>query len=186
MTASKAPAGSGVRLLVGIAGPLAMFALLFGLWLTSDRLVQVGPLDRGLFFWVVLLPLWCLTAALAGLLWRRLGPGVDRPSAIVLGLTLAVVAGAILWFAGTADQSACQHGPRTAAQGLILPMGFLGVVIGSGWALCALGASSLIARGRTGRGIALGVAGLFAHFIVAVIATGAVIMVTGGCNRPTP
>jgi hypothetical protein len=185
MTASRRPRGSWVRLIVGIAGPLAMFALLFVLWLASDRLVRIGPLDRGLFFWVVLLPLWCLSPALAALLWRRLGPGVDRPAAIVLGLVLAVVAAAILWVAGTADQAACEHGPRTPAPGLIVPMGIVGVVIGSGWALCALVASSLIASGRTGRGIGLGVALMFGAFIVAVIATGAVIMIAGGCNRPS-
>ncbi|MEW5991144.1 MAG: hypothetical protein AB1736_07325 [Chloroflexota bacterium] len=184
MAASRRPGGTGVRLIVGIAGPLAMFALLFALWLTSDRLVKIGPLDRGLFFWLVLLPLWCLSPALAALGWRRLGPGVDRPAAVVLGLVLAVVAAAILWSAGTADQATCEHGPRTPAPGLILPMGIVGVVIGSGWAFCALVASSLIARGRTGRGIGLGVALMFAAFIVAVIATGAVIMVAGGCNRP--
>jgi len=184
MTASKAPGGSGVRLIVGIAGPLAMFALLFGLWLVSDRLVRIGPLDRGLFFWVVLLPLWCLSPALAALLWRRLGPGVDRPASVTLGIILAVVAAAILWYAGTADQAACEHGPRTAAPALIVPMGIVGVVIGTGWALCALVASSLIARGHPGRGIGLGVALMFGAFIVAVIATGAVIMVAGGCIRP--
>jgi hypothetical protein len=184
MAASRDPGGIGVRLIVGIAGPLAMFALLFVLWLASDRLVHIGPLDRGLFFWVVLLPLWCASPSLAALLWRWLGPGVDRPASIALGLVLAIVAAAILWVAGTADQAACEYGPRTAAQGLIVPMGFLGVLIGTGWALCALVATWLIARGRTGRGIGLGLALMVGHFIVVVIATGAVIMVAGGCNRP--
>jgi hypothetical protein len=157
MAAPSRPGGIGAPLIVGIAGPLAMFALLFVLWLASDRLVQIGPLDRGLFFWVVLLPLWCLSPSLAALLWRWLGPGVDRPASITLGLALAIVAAAILWIAGTADQAACEHGPRTAAEGLIAPMGLLGVLIGSGWALCALVATWLISRGRTGRGIGLGI-----------------------------
>jgi len=177
---------SGVAgMIVGAAGPLAFFAFLFGLWLASDRLVHVGPLDRGSFFWVVLLPLWCLSPSLAALLWRgRLRPDAARVVAVGVGLVLAVIASAILWIAGTTDQGACEFGPRTDALGLIAPMGLLGVLIGGGWALNAIGAASVVGGGRLGRGVALGAALALVHFVIVVVATGLVIMLTGGCNRP--
>jgi hypothetical protein len=177
---------SGITgLIVAAAGPLAFFALLYGLWLASDRLVHVGPLDRGSFFWVVLLPLWCLSPSLAALLWRgRLGPDASRIVALAIGLVLAVVASVILWIAGTTDQGACEFGPRTDAPGLVAPMGLLGILIGGGWALNAIVAASVMDSGRLGRGLGLGVALALVHFVIVVIATGLVIMVTGGCNRP--
>jgi hypothetical protein len=178
---------SGIAgMVVGVAGPLAFFALLYGLWLASDRLVHVGPLDRGSFFWVVLLPLWCLSPSLAALLWRgHPGPDGARLVAVAVGLVLAVVASAILWLAGTTDQDACKFGPRTGAPGLIVPMGSLGILIGGGWALNAILAASVVGGGKLFRGVGLGVALAFAHFLIVVVATGLVIMVTGGCNRPT-
>jgi len=177
---------SGVAgLIIGAAGPLAFFAFLFGLWLASDRLVHVGPLDRGSFFWVVLLPLWCLSPSLAALLWRgRLGPDAARIVAVAVGLVLAVIASAILWIAGTTDQGACEFGPRTEAPGLIAPMGLLGILIGGGWALNAIVAASVMGGGRLGRGVWLGAALALVHFVIVVVATGLVIMLTGGCNRP--
>jgi hypothetical protein len=184
MVTSSRPRWTGVRMIVGVAGPVAMFAVLFALWLASDRLVHIGPFDRGSFFWVVLLPLWCLSPSLAALLWRRLGPEAAPPAATVVGLGLAVVAGVILWYAGTSDQATCELGPRTDAVGLIVPMGLLGVLIGAGWALCALASRALLLHRRSGIAVGLGVALMLGHFIVAVIATGAVIMVAGGCNRP--
>ncbi|HEX4897519.1 MAG TPA: hypothetical protein VFV53_04085 [Candidatus Limnocylindrales bacterium] len=185
MVASKHASGIWVRLLVGVAGPAAMFAALFAVWLASDRLVHIGPFDRGSFFWAVLLPLWCLSPSLAALLWRRLGPDVARPAATVVGLGLALVAGVILWYAGTSDQAGCELGPRTEAVGLIAPMGLLGLLIGAGWALCALASASLLTHRRVAVATVLGILLMLGHFIVAVIATGAVIMVAGGCNRPS-
>jgi len=177
---------SGIAgMIVGAAGPLALFAVLYGLWVASDRLVHVGPLDRGSFFWVVLLPLWCLSPSLAAVFWRgRLRPDAARVVALAVGLVLAVVASAILWIAGTTDQGACEFGPRTEAPGLIVPMGFLGILIGGGWALSALVAASDVAGGRLRRGIGLGAALALVHFVIVVVATGLVIMLTGGCNRP--
>lgn len=184
MVASRRPSGIGVRLIVGVAGPAALFAALFALWLASDRFVHIGPLDRGAFFWVVLLPLWCLSPAVAAWLWHWLGPDVVQPAAVLVGLGLAVVAGVILWYAGTADQSTCEFGPRTDAPGLIVPMGGLGVLIGTGWAFGALVATWQFAQRRIGRGFVFGFGLMLLHFIVAMFATGGVIMVAGGCNRP--
>ena len=173
-------------MIVGAAGPLAFFAFLYGLWLASDRLVHVGPLDRGSFFWVVLLPLWCLSPSLAALLWRgRPGPDAARIVAVAVGLVLAVVASTILWIAGTTDQGACEFGPRTEAPGLIVPMGAIGMLIGGGWALNAIVAASVVGAGRLGRGVVLGMVLALVHFVIVVVATGLVIMLTGGCNRPT-
>jgi len=170
--------------IVGAAGPLALFAVLYGLWVASDRLVHVGPLDRGSFFWVVLLPLWCLSPSLAALLWRgRLRPEATQIVALAVGLVLAIVASAILWIAGTTDQGTCEFGPRTEAPGLIVPMGLLGILIGGGWALNAVVAASVVGGGRLRRGVGLGVALALAHFVIVVVATGLVIMLTGGCNR---
>jgi hypothetical protein len=69
-------------LAIGIAGPLGTIGLAYVLWWVSDRLLYVGPLVRATFGWLVVMPVWWLSPAVAAFLWRRLPPRPTKVAAI--------------------------------------------------------------------------------------------------------
>jgi hypothetical protein len=77
-------------LAIGIAGPLGVIGLAYVLWWVSDRLLYVGLLDRASFGWLVVMPVWWLSPAVAALLWRGLPPGRTTVAAAAIGAVLAV------------------------------------------------------------------------------------------------
>jgi hypothetical protein len=71
--ANGASAGRNpARFLVAAAAPLAIVALAYALWWISDRLLDIGPLDRAAFGWAVVIPIWLAAPIVAGFIWSRL------------------------------------------------------------------------------------------------------------------
>ena len=140
-----------------------MLAVAYALWAISDRLLQIGPLDRAAFGWIVVAPVALLAPEVAGLAWARLSVESRVFAALVVGATIAIVS-AVLRAIAT-KQVGCApvvHWTDT------LPMTLaIGVVIGLGPALGSLVAAS-VASGS--RGI---------QRVVATVAAGAIIGLVG-------
>ncbi len=58
--------GQAIRLGLGIAAPFGVVALAYALWWISDRLLYIGPFDRVSFGRAVVVPVWVMTAVVAG------------------------------------------------------------------------------------------------------------------------
>jgi hypothetical protein len=74
-----------VPLLIAMAIPLGLLAVAYALWTISDRLLQIGPLDRAAFGWIVVVPVALLAPGVAGLAWARLSVESRVFAALVVG-----------------------------------------------------------------------------------------------------
>lgn len=167
---------------VAVVGPLGLVALAYALWWVSDRLVYIGPLDRAAFGWIVIMPIWFISPAVAALLWRRL---TERDTRIAVFATAAVISACAAWLLWVAlDPWACETSPRTSAAELIGPSIFMGTLIGAGWAACGWLASGTAAAGRPKVAAAEAVALAIGHLFLVLGAFYFVILWFGGCNRP--
>ena len=172
-------------LAIGIAGPLGMIGLAYVLWWVSDRLLYIGPLDRAAFGWLVVMPVWWLSPAVAALLWRRLPPGTATVAATAIGAVLAAATATLTWTAIAGEMSACPNGPRTSVGELVVPMAILGLAVGAGWAASAQVTSSIVRSGGLWRGLGAGIVLLVALTFAVIVGAGLVLMLFTGCNRPT-
>lgn len=129
--------------------PLAVVALAYAVWVISDRLGYIGPFDRALLGWAVVIPLWVGAPVAAGFAWRGLTRGGSRLAALVLGAAVSGTAAVLFWQAAAYPN--CEFGAVRAPNDWVLPSLFLGVVIGGGLAVSGLLASSVQQRGRGGR-----------------------------------
>ncbi|MGH2456230.1 MAG: hypothetical protein ACRDHD_08245 [Candidatus Limnocylindria bacterium] len=172
--------GQSRRAITALA-PLGLAALAFGLWWVSDRLVQVGPLDRAAFGWLVVVPVWAATPVVAALAWRRLTAAALGAAALVLAWTVGIAAAVLFWL-GVADSS-CDFGAVRAPIDWVLPSAVVGMVIGGGLALGGLAASILARRGHGWWAVATGAGSAVAVLFLAVLVATSFI-VTGGCQRP--
>jgi hypothetical protein len=171
-------------LAIGIAGPLGTIGLAYVLWWVSDRLLYVGPLDRATFGWLVVMPVWWLSPAVAAFLWRQLPPRPTKVAAIAIGAVLTVATATLTWTSIAREMSACPNGPRTSAGELLVPLAVIGLALGTGWAVSALTASSIVQSGRMWRGIGAGMGVLVAVTFAMIVAVSLLIVMFLGCNRP--
>lgn len=172
---------SAGRVIGAVVVPIAAIALVFLLWSISDRLLYVGPVDRAAFGWIVVVPLFALTPLSAVVVWRGLN-GFERTiAAIVVGVTIGGGATTLFWLS-VASQG-CEFGAvRTPAEWLV-PSVVVGLVVGGGFAVTALGATSALRRFGWWPSTAAG-AGAAMALIVVAMAVAATFIMSGGCLRP--
>jgi len=135
------PTGETARLAVGIALPLLILSLAYGLWLISDQLLYIGPLDRAAFGWVVVVPLWLSAPVVAGFVWKSLSRRQARFAALILGFLISAAAALAYWQSiGTPFD--CGFGTVIPALNFLPQTLIVGVLVGGGLALDGL----LVAR----------------------------------------
>jgi hypothetical protein len=173
--------GQAVRLGLGVALPLAVVVLAYGLWSLSDRLLYIGPLDRAAFGWIVVVPVWASTPIVAAFAWRGLSHPGTTVAALVVGCAIAAVAAFLFWLA--AAHPDCQFGTTRSPSEWILPSLISGAVIGAGPTVSGLLAVKLLRQGHPWIAASLGIAAEFAMVFVAIIVAG-VLLMGPGCNRP--
>jgi hypothetical protein len=177
------PGGEAVRLGLGVAVPLAVLALAYGLWWMSDRLLYVGPLDRAAFGWLVVVPVWSCAPITAGFAWRRLSQGNTTVTALVVGCATAAAAAVLFWLAVAHPD--CQFGATRSPGDWILPSLIVGAVIGAGPSVSGVLAVTLVRTGHPWRAAFIGLAAQLTLVFVAIVVAGTVLMGGGGgCNRP--
>lgn len=173
------PGGQAFRFAFGVAVPLAVVALAYGLWWISDRLVYIGPLDRAAFGWVVVVPAWLCAPIAAGLAWRSLTTRATAAALIVVGVVVGFVATILFWQSVTYPD--CQF-PIRAPIDWALPALLVGVMIGVGPALSGLLAVRFVRRDHPWQAAVLGAGAELGLSFVAILA--AVIVLLGpGCSR---
>lgn len=178
MSAHQSRIGTGV-LAVGV--PLAVGGAAYGLWSLSDRLVQIGPLDRASFGWLVVVPLWAAAPTAAGFAWRRLSSAAQSTVATICGLVVGSVVAALFWLA--VSSPGCQFGPSRPAQEWWGPALEVGLLIGGGFAVAGVVATRFVAAGRpwlallVGATIQFGIAALAIFLFYSQMAFGV-------CQRP--
>src|SRR3954447_23784854 len=125
--APSSPTGRGTW---AVALPIGTLGLAYALWWMSDRLVNVGPLDRAQFGWLVVIPIWLSAPIVAGYAWRRVEPRRLAVSAIIVGLVIAGIAGDLLW--QSTAQPECTFGSAVASADLVIPSALFGLTVGGG------------------------------------------------------
>lgn len=129
------------KVAVGVALPLLIAALAYGLWWISDQLVVVGSLDLASFGWIVVVPLWLGAPAVAGFSWMPLGAGETRLVALIVGAFIATGTALVYW-QSIGIPFDCGFGTVTPAIDFVPQTLVVGVIVGGGLALDGL----LVAR----------------------------------------
>ena len=163
---------------LALGAPLAVVGIAAALWLISDLLVQVGPLDRATFGWAVVVPLWATAPFAAAIAWRRLSSRTRRLAAFACGLIVGIPVSILVWQA--VAFSACA--PARQPQDWIPSAMLLGGIVGGGFAVNNLLASDHARAGQMWRALAIGAAGQ-----LAIIGLGSVLtfgLFYGLCQRP--
>src|SRR3954454_5696213 len=125
-----APSSLSGRRPWAVALPIGTLGLAYALWWMSDRLVNVGPLDRAQFGWLVVVPVWLSAPIVAGYAWRCIEPRRLAVSAVVVGLVIAGIAADLLW-QSTASPD-CTFGTAVAPADLVGPSVLFGLTVGGG------------------------------------------------------
>jgi hypothetical protein len=179
MVGRGAPTRAAVA--IAILVPIGLFTLSYQVWWIS-RLLGLGPFDRATFGWLFVVPAWCLSSVIAGLLWARLRLASPAISAVVVAAAITVVVAALLWM--SYDASVCTFGRRTSPTVVIVYAVFVGLVIGSGSGAGALLTQSLAVRGHSWLAILGGSVLALGVFFVTMYVVAYGSLVIGGCNRP--
>jgi hypothetical protein len=172
---------SSKGLALAVAIPLLVAALAYVLWLISDRLLFVGPLDRATLGWVVVLPVWAGAPLAAGLTWLDLSASARRLVAMICALAVGGVAAVLFWQAVAAP--ACQYGPVREPAEWLLPSIALGALVGGGFGFSGLAACIQIREDRRWRALMIGAGTQVAVVFVAILVVSA-LSPGGGCQRP--
>jgi hypothetical protein len=166
-----------VARLSAAAAPVLVAGLAFALWQISDRLLYVGPIDRGTFAAFVVIPLWVIAAGVA-FAWRDLDDDdFDRLSAgagLVVGAAIAV----FLWSSVVSVGCRPSHTPME----LVLPALIFGAVVGGGFGLACRIAAGPSAGGHPWRGI--GIAATLQLAVLAIAPYLQFMLFFGLCQRP--
>lgn len=170
------------RFVLAVGAPLALVALSYGLWSVSDRLVQIGPLDRAAFGWIVVMPVFVATPIVAGFAWSGLLPRTAALAAGVVAATITAVAAVLFWQAVAYPD--CEFGAIRSPLDWAVPSLLLGGVIGGGLAVSGLVATTFARQGRPWRAAVAGV-GVEVVGVAAAILVGAGMLIGTGCQRPT-
>jgi hypothetical protein len=160
------------------AVPLLVVGVALALWLISDRLVQIGPIDRGTFAALVVIPLWAVAPVAAGFAWRGLDRGERLRSAIGGAVVLGTAIAALAWIA--AVTVSCR--PAKSPLELVLPAVVVGVVVGAGFGLACRLAGDEVANGHPWRAVVGG--GIVQLALVVIGPSLAFTMFFGLCQRP--
>lgn len=178
MRAQPSRIGAGVR---AVAIPLAVAGAAYGLWFVSDRLVQIGPLDRATFGWLVVIPLWAAAPVAAGPAWRRLPSATRWIASTICGLVVGAAITVLVWLDVSAPD--CQFGPVRAPVDWSVPAIAVGLLIGGGFAIAGVVATRFVAAGRPWPALLLGATIQLAVAALAILFF-STQMITGLCQRP--
>ncbi len=179
MTATLSSTGRRLRLM-SIGAPLAGAAAAYLLWWISDRLLVIGPFDRAMWGWLVVVPVWSLTPTLTALAWRPLEPPARRAAAAVVASVVAIAAAVAFWAAMAFP--GCETASRSSVD-WIGPSALLGAVVGGGLAASDLAATIVLRRGGLLPALLVGAALAFAVIFVTILVA-VPFVVSGGCVRP--
>lgn len=174
--------GRSPVVVVGVAVPLALAALAYLLWSISDRLLQVGPLDRAAFGWVIVLPTWIAAPVAAGFAWRVLDRRTTVAVATLVGTVVAGAAALLLWQAVAFP--ACETAAIHTSQQVVLPSLLVGIVAGGGLASSGLVSTRFARQGRVVAAVVLGAA-CQALVIAAAIVVATSLILGPACQRPS-
>lgn len=175
------PIASWPHLALGVAAPLATVALAYALWSVSHRLLYIGPLDRAVFGWSVVVPIWALAPLAAAFAWRRLTRRGSAAAAAAVGLIISGVAAALLWSAFAFPN--CQFGAIRGPAELVVPSVMVGLVIGFGLSAAGLVSLAVLRSGHPWWASAAGAGSGLALVFVALFAA-AVVLLGPSCQRP--
>ena len=153
------------RVALGVVIPLAIAGLAYGLWWLSDRLIQIGPLDRAAFGWSVVIPVWLGGPVAAALIWRPLPRRDTGVAALAYALIISVVSTLLLWQSVAFPD--CFYPIRTAAD-WVLPALLVGMTVGGGLAGSGLLGTRLLRSGHPWLAVALTAAAEFGLIFVAI------------------
>jgi hypothetical protein len=151
------------------------------LWWISDRLGDVGPLDRAAFGWVVVIPVWIAAPVAAGFAWRTIDRRTTGAIAALVGTVVAVVgspAVAVHCFPVMRDGS----DPYPAGEGAAFPARRGNDR--SGVALSGLVSARFARQARAIVALVLGAAAE-ALMVMAAILVAALILLGPSCQRPS-
>jgi hypothetical protein len=95
-----------------VAGP-ALFVVAVALGFASNAVGQIGPVDRAVFGWAVVVPMLLAAPIVAGRAGRAGDPAMARRAILVAAVLVAI--GTIAVFALTADHVGCS-GPLPAPE----------------------------------------------------------------------
>lgn len=179
--ASARSAASSSSRLLAVVAPLLVVGLASVLWLISDRLLYIGPLDRATFGWSVVVPIWAAAPLVAGFAWLRLSPRARMLAAVTCGLVVGGAVTVLLWQDVAFPD--CQYGPVRGPIEWLLPAITLGTVIGGGFGLSGLIASTQVRAGHPWLALVFGAATQVGVGFVA-IALAFVLSAGGICLRP--
>lgn len=186
MTARTGPVGPRpqlfLRVVLGIAIPLGIVSVAYSLWWISDRLLYIGPLDRAAFGWAVVIPVWVAAPVAAGFAWRGLTSGARLLAAGISGSIISFAAALLFWQAVAFP--VCQFGGVRMPGEWIAPSLIVGGMIGGGLVGSGLFASTLVRQGHPWRAVVIGATMEMIMVFVAILVTGAVLMVPA-CQRPS-
>jgi hypothetical protein len=159
------------------AVPVIVAGIAFALWQTSDRLLFIGPIDRGTFAAFLVIPLWAIAPGFASA-WRDFSlEDVDRLAAAA-GLVVGVAIAIFMWREAVAVDCAPTHTPLE----LVLPALVFGAVIGTGFGLACRLAAGQSAGGHPWRGVT--VAAVIQLAVLAFVPWLQFMMFFGLCQRP--
>ena len=170
---------TSLRLALGIAVPLVIVALAWGLWWISDQLLYIGPLDRATFGWAVVIPIWLAAPVAAGFAWSRLSTRDGTLAALVVGIAIGLIAAAVFW------QSVIHPDcvPTRTPADWLLPSLLLGGSIGGGLAASALLSSRLVRQGRRLGAVIVGSGTEIVLVFATILFVAGPLLAVPGCDR---
>jgi len=143
--------------------PLLVLGVAWVLWVVSDRLLWIGPLDRAAFGWLVVVPLLVLAVPLATEAWH----GLDRRGRMVGALALAGSVAAVVatLFARALFETDCQYGMLVGPAEILVRSIGLGIAVGAAYGIGALVVSGIgrrwsVRRWVIGTGVGVGILGV--------------------------
>jgi hypothetical protein len=175
------------RVALGVVIPVAVVALAYALWWLSDRLIQIGPLDRAAFGWAVVIPVWIGAPVSAAFAWRLLAGRETWIAAAGFGIIVSAIAALLFWQSVAFPD--CAAPARTAAE-WVLPALVLGLTIGGSLAASGLLGTRILRAGHPWLAVALTAVAEFGLIFVAIFVFVGVSLgagfgsTTGTCGLP--
>lgn len=127
--AERSETGPG-SLRLAVIVPLAFAGVAWGLFLLTDVVASIGPLDWAAFGWGVVIPLWLAGAPATALAWRPLTYAQRRIAATAVWLLVGGVAAYLFW--RSVALPACEPPSIREPVDWLIPSIIVGAVIGAG------------------------------------------------------
>lgn len=177
----QAARDNAAAVMLAVGAPLAAAALALTAWLISDRLLDIGPLDRAAFGWLVVVPLWVLSPLAAGFAWSRLSRSSEVLVVAMTVVIVGLVAAGLFWLA--VAHPGCDFGTVRGPADWLLPSLVVGGTIGGGFGLACVVSSRSVQAARPWRALVFGGVTQIGVMFTAILVETAFIT-SGGCQRP--